>query len=594
MRGDVFDATGKRSLTVPTGSGGGGGGEANTASNQGTGGVGFFLAKVGVDLQFKNARAASSKITVVNNPGLQDVDFDVGVLAESDITNLVADLAALTPQSRNINTTAPLTGGGDLSADRTLGITDFGASGGGHARGAVPDPGGSAGTAKFLREDATWAVPPGGSGTTGPQGPPGEEGPEGPIGPQGPQGPAGATGTNGADGAQGAAGPPGQPGEDGAEGAMGPVGPMGATGAQGSTGATGAQGIAGPAIWPAMPDELPDYYPSGPLMGQIVMGGDVAVTGPPDGLTATIQPNSVGFSKQGQINTQRLVGRTTAGTGNQETLTVVAPLALPSNSGTLTTSVATGTVTGRSTAGTGVMEQLTPDSTLSITAGAIGVAAASLTGRYKSFQFFSGASGTYTTPAGVTQLWVFMLGAGGGGGGAAQTAAQSAAGGGGGSGAFCFKIITSPSATYAYDSKAGGAGGAAGNNNGTGGATSTFGASFLSAPGGGAGAGSPASATAQIIAGGAGAAIATGGDMNCPGQGGTFGMTNGATAGISGLGGPAIGFGGGGAMAAKVAEGGGAASTGYGAGGTGGLCLGTTARVGGAGAPGYILVLEFS
>lgn len=57
---------------------------------------------------------------------------------------------------RTLSTTAPLTGGGDLAADRTLGISVFVASGGGHAVGVVPDPGASAGTSKYLREDATW------------------------------------------------------------------------------------------------------------------------------------------------------------------------------------------------------------------------------------------------------------------------------------------------------------------------------------------------------------------------------------------------------------------------------------------------------
>jgi hypothetical protein len=57
-----------------------------------------------------------------------------------------------------------LTGGGDLSADRTLAISSFGASGSSHASGAVPDPGATAGTTRFLREDATWAVPPAGTG----------------------------------------------------------------------------------------------------------------------------------------------------------------------------------------------------------------------------------------------------------------------------------------------------------------------------------------------------------------------------------------------------------------------------------------------
>jgi len=38
------------------------------------------------------------------------------------------------------------------------------ASGGSHAAGIVPDPGATAGTTKFLREDATWVVPAGGGG----------------------------------------------------------------------------------------------------------------------------------------------------------------------------------------------------------------------------------------------------------------------------------------------------------------------------------------------------------------------------------------------------------------------------------------------
>lgn len=42
----------------------------------------------------------------------------------------------------------------------------FVASGASHATGFVPDPGASSGTTKFLREDATWAVPPGGAGVT--------------------------------------------------------------------------------------------------------------------------------------------------------------------------------------------------------------------------------------------------------------------------------------------------------------------------------------------------------------------------------------------------------------------------------------------
>ena len=64
------------------------------------------------------------------------------------------------PSSRTISTTAPLTGGGDLSADRTFAITSFSGS----APGAVPTSAG--GTTNFLRADGAWAVPAGSGGGT--------------------------------------------------------------------------------------------------------------------------------------------------------------------------------------------------------------------------------------------------------------------------------------------------------------------------------------------------------------------------------------------------------------------------------------------
>jgi hypothetical protein len=70
------------------------------------------------------------------------------------------------PTSRRIDTTAPLTGGGDLTANRTLAISNFiGDSGSGGSKGSVPAPGAGDGSTKFLKADGTWAVPSGG-GTT--------------------------------------------------------------------------------------------------------------------------------------------------------------------------------------------------------------------------------------------------------------------------------------------------------------------------------------------------------------------------------------------------------------------------------------------
>lgn len=60
----------------------------------------------------------------------------------------------------------PVSGAAATPAFRALVPADypvFVASGASHAAGAVPDPGAAAGTTRFLREDATWQVPAGGS-----------------------------------------------------------------------------------------------------------------------------------------------------------------------------------------------------------------------------------------------------------------------------------------------------------------------------------------------------------------------------------------------------------------------------------------------
>jgi hypothetical protein len=97
------------------------------------------------------------------------VAADVPPIPESGVIGLPADLASKVPATRLINTTAPVTGGGDLSADRMLGVSTMtGDAGSGGARGVVPAPAaGDAAAGKFLRADGTWASPPvgGGGGT---------------------------------------------------------------------------------------------------------------------------------------------------------------------------------------------------------------------------------------------------------------------------------------------------------------------------------------------------------------------------------------------------------------------------------------------
>lgn len=79
---------------------------------------------------------------------------------------VAADIPALpygTGTVTSIATTAPVTGG-TITTTGTIAVSDFVGSGASHARGTVPDPGASAGTTKFLCEDATFKAVPAGAG----------------------------------------------------------------------------------------------------------------------------------------------------------------------------------------------------------------------------------------------------------------------------------------------------------------------------------------------------------------------------------------------------------------------------------------------
>ncbi|MEH2392257.1 MAG: hypothetical protein V7K21_11575 [Nostoc sp.] len=97
---DTLNELGDVSLTSPTNSqvlaynsttskwtnqtiGGGGSGETNTASNVGVGGVGVYKQKTGVNLEFRNVNAGSSKITVTNDTANNEIDIDI---AEANLT----------------------------------------------------------------------------------------------------------------------------------------------------------------------------------------------------------------------------------------------------------------------------------------------------------------------------------------------------------------------------------------------------------------------------------------------------------------------------------------------------------------------------
>ena len=72
--------------------------------------------------------------------------------------------SGLTTSATQIIAGTGLTGGGPLTANVTLSAVPMSPSGPSHSLGYAPDPGATAGTGRFLREDATWAVPPSGSG----------------------------------------------------------------------------------------------------------------------------------------------------------------------------------------------------------------------------------------------------------------------------------------------------------------------------------------------------------------------------------------------------------------------------------------------
>ena len=110
-----------------------GSGESNTASNVGTGGVGVYKQKVGVDFELKKVRAASTKLTVVDNTGNDTIDLDVAVanlgLTKSDVglanvdntsdANKPVSTATQTALNGKIDTTQKGAANGVASLDAT-------------------------------------------------------------------------------------------------------------------------------------------------------------------------------------------------------------------------------------------------------------------------------------------------------------------------------------------------------------------------------------------------------------------------------------------------------------------------------------------
>lgn len=103
--------------------------------------------------------AAAGVISIDYTNGTAATGAAKGFLLAADWTTFNGKVAA----TRAINTTAPITGGGDLSANRTLAIDNFtGDAGAGGAKGAVPAPAaGDAAAGRYLAAGGGWSAPAG-------------------------------------------------------------------------------------------------------------------------------------------------------------------------------------------------------------------------------------------------------------------------------------------------------------------------------------------------------------------------------------------------------------------------------------------------
>lgn len=109
---------GSASLNIPPP----GGGEANTASNVGTAGVGVFKQKTAANLEFKKLNAGSSKVTITDDTGNDEVDIDVNP-ANINTADLNDD--GTFAQASHTHTLSDVTDSGALAALNTVGTAQI-------------------------------------------------------------------------------------------------------------------------------------------------------------------------------------------------------------------------------------------------------------------------------------------------------------------------------------------------------------------------------------------------------------------------------------------------------------------------------------
>lgn len=250
--------------------------------------------------------------------------------------------------------------------------------------------------------------------------------------------------------------------------------------------------------------------------------------------------------------------------------------------------IGTSTILGRSTAGTGNIEQLTLSGNFLLSGGIL-----STIGRELLDIALFTSNGTWVTPDGCNLIVVYTVGAGGGGGGVSGSGSNAAAGGGGGGGAFGINLITSgfsPSQTVTIGG--GGNGGVAGNNDGNNGGTTSFGA-LISVTGGRGGKGMAAgTALATVLGGSTGVLSVTSGTILGQGGGpGDAGFRLSGTAALSGGSGSSLYNG---SQQSSNVSGIGSTGNALGSGGSGALSLDGNNYAGGNGSSGLVIVYSYS